>query len=1653
MEQNRNNIFTKSDDEIIRILARYWKMSEEELMKPFKVIASFKKADKKDVNNREYGFFEDVRNLNGDILYYPKGYGLVKIFSVYKTDYSSRDTLQIYVKLASRSQREKHRNPFLLNVDVSHEVEIPDIQFVDKLNKEKLIKKIFDETGSTIRDAKNTANALHAIMGDLYTETERFVFELLQNADDQPEDGELVNVKLKALDENLLFLHTGKPFTEADVESISSIGDSTKRKDTEKTGYKGIGFKSVFSDAETVYIDSGNFSFAFDKNSPLYLAEANMDEIPWQIKPIWEERYRLPKEVQKEDLFFYSPVGIALSVGREKIATYNTIIPDLLSEPRFTLFLRNVGNIFFENNNGTSIIISKKTEENGIVQIESNDVKEKWITRDYIVEIPKETIDAIQNEKLVPTKLKEATKTKITFAAKIVDDTITPLDNAVLFTYLPTKVNDFGFKFLVNADFLTTASRESIHFKNVWNRFLFQQIGGLLLDWIKSLSDYKGSLTLLPDSFESEDNILMEDFKTELKASLERTAFIKGHNGGVLSLKDIMLDKSAFSLVVGKDLFCQIINPLKSLPYDEIDDKYLRKSSLFGNIEEYTSLTVLKKVINHSLFNRWIDVSNKEQKNTLYGWLKFIDNEKTKPSIMALVDTLPIYKFGERYLYKKDVNDSLDKIVIDNGHRALVPIYEACEIECSENIDTLPIACFYSDSIIKSTFEYIFSHLKNNENFVKWIHTASDSERKILTDWLDEQDSTPQRHKILADFVAELPVIVFNDKIFSRNELIKRVTKIVPTGYNKITTEEVDELDKSRLIITNKLFPIVDLLIKIGFQCSANIEKSPYIKYFNLPKELDLFNLIKEKANLALKENENALSATDKLSLFKALKDLDGVNDTNLAQILLFGNEAHTHRRWLSTMTSYSPDVPTWISEYTIRESENFHELQEYLVKKDCIFEDIVKKNINEITQVTTLKEVYLRFKDSWTIEFTKSLINKLGTTDDVLDMVELQGAESKKFFLQKTERIDLDLDSVCSPNTRIYRLLSLAFQVFTDDELHSFAGKIWIGQRTLSSFMVSDEVSFEYHEGKRINLPLNKLLPNYSDTGIVQKLKNCLSTFDTTLRDRLLSLKPMGTLEVMRKIDMTHGYTPYSYLLGIYRARKVHNYYLNLVPYVDLAGQSYAWVAELLTILFSQKVELYNDCYGYRLSNYFAGYFSNEFINDNEKILKSIEDWADTEDKRSYLIGLGVKTERTKLIQARKALVNNEVINDNEIDVLKEHVSSTILLVKSKGLLPFKGTNQIISMCKLELALKNKVIKSQIDLSKLSQNSIEYDLPEYLAWKDTSSFTIFLHEGKMPYQLLKKDDGNLLICSYNIDDYHYDTINKTLYINKNCEIRDILYSVVSNSSIPFSAKDWQQLYYYNLVAKNEVETRDQEIEQLKRELQEYKNAFGELSKNKDITKPDNQTKPNDKDKEQNKKEDTKQQETSDKQKDEDPTIKKGKGQEIPKSEQISAQLEAQKYLMEEMPYWHFPPHYGEYNSEEGKPYHFSTVEVKDHQNNPILIVLKSYKKQDEPFKINPAEWESIIKDSAYLFIYTGDDIKRITKEDLVKNQSNISLSFSTKNLDIEDRISAFCSSLHYFKELHFDFKSFNLSESAESIKNIFKKNEGTQNSNTENDI
>lgn len=181
--------------------------------------------------------------------------------------------------------------------------------------------------------------------------------------------------------------------------------------------------------------------------------------------------------------------------------------------------------------------------------------------------------------------------------------------------------------------------------------------------------------------------------------------------------------------------------------------------------------------------------------------------------------------------------------------------------------------------------------------------------------------------------------------------------------------------------------------------------------------------------------------------------------------------------------------------------------------------------------------------------------------------------------------------------------------------------------------------------------------------------------------------------------------------------------------------------------------------------------------------------------------------------------------------------------------------------------------------------------------------------------------------------------------------------------------------------------------------------------------------------------------------------LSKAETNTLSQSEQIEAQLEAQKYLLSIKPMWEFPDNFAEVD-EDGKPYCFSTFNIKDEEENDVAIVLKSYKNDKAPFSINPEEWDYLTVSKAKLVIYRGNGHhEELEKEDLIRNQNCVKLRFSTENLDIEDRISQFSDILHYFKQIHFDFESFNISKRAKSIVGITNKNQGKQTGGSDDDI
>ena len=99
------------------------------------------------------------------------------------------------------------------------------------------------------------------LLTDLYPDNAHFIYELLQNA----EDAGASSVKFILNDEGLEFSHDGsRLFSIKDVESITSIGNSTKRDDPTSIGKFGVGFKAVFAYTNTPQVRSGNFAFRID---------------------------------------------------------------------------------------------------------------------------------------------------------------------------------------------------------------------------------------------------------------------------------------------------------------------------------------------------------------------------------------------------------------------------------------------------------------------------------------------------------------------------------------------------------------------------------------------------------------------------------------------------------------------------------------------------------------------------------------------------------------------------------------------------------------------------------------------------------------------------------------------------------------------------------------------------------------------------------------------------------------------------------------------------------------------------------------------------------------------------------------------------------------------------------------------------------------------------------------------------------------------------------------------------------------------------------------------------------------------------------------------------------------------------------------------
>lgn len=493
-----------------------------------------------------------------------------------------------------------------------------------------------------------------------------FIYELLQNANDYPvvidSHVQLVDVEFHLTDHYLIYRHTGRYFSPRNIAAISKMSDGEKKKEKNAIGYKGIGFKTVFSENQYVYLESGEYTLRFDES--ITRKGLGSSKFPWQLMPIWTPKKEVAQEVveaMKNAQDFRVQMAIrpddsSKLRGGEK--SYEFIFNDIFKDEKDILFIPNIKSV--------------KVFYDGDEQICRIKDPEKWVlTEKPLVykfseyEIEENNREVVSNKR-IPEKYKDFEDTRVSFACQRDGRKILPVEKARIYCYLPTQVS-LGFPFLMNTDMIPTGPRDDFEKKIKFNHKIMKIAGGKLAEWISSLLhsgeyDLCSIFTIVP-SFEKIENYedFIEEFKEGFDSELDDLELIPCENGEYSVIYDTIIDETGVltSGILSDEEFMELTGWEGSLPAKELRTnckfksfvkKYIDSSNIFDT-------DALLDMVRRDEFKEWLKDQNNNNK-----FLKFLlDNDYLKDFLDE-----EIFIEAEGALYKADdLFYDIDKYLVD----------------------------------------------------------------------------------------------------------------------------------------------------------------------------------------------------------------------------------------------------------------------------------------------------------------------------------------------------------------------------------------------------------------------------------------------------------------------------------------------------------------------------------------------------------------------------------------------------------------------------------------------------------------------------------------------------------------------------------------------------------------------------------------------------------------------------------------------------------------------------------------------------------------------------------------------------------------------------------------------------------------------------
>lgn len=367
-------------------------------------------------------------------------------------------------------------------------------------NLDKLIEK--RKSWVQINKENNFHDSIKNLLTELYPDNAHFIYELLQNA----EDAQATNVSFYLHKDKLVFEHDGKRlFDLNDIESITSIGSSTKIEKYNNIGKFGVGFKAVFSYTDTPRIYSGKYSFQINEMVVPEIIKSKDDNIDFNKTTFVFPFNNLKKPQSKA----YQEIDN----GLKKL------------DGNCLLFLNNISSISFITSYNVVGKIKRRYLSDEKIEIETNmpdikNLKTYWLRYQDDVLVHDEDNKDKKCKIAIAYKLEKLKRINNKQEWKIVD-----LIKGKVFIYFPAAKEHSGLKFHIHAPFASTVARDSIKSCDS-NNLLRDAISNLI---IKSCFDMRdkglldvNSVSIFPNKSDELQNFyipiqksIIEAFQTE----------------------------------------------------------------------------------------------------------------------------------------------------------------------------------------------------------------------------------------------------------------------------------------------------------------------------------------------------------------------------------------------------------------------------------------------------------------------------------------------------------------------------------------------------------------------------------------------------------------------------------------------------------------------------------------------------------------------------------------------------------------------------------------------------------------------------------------------------------------------------------------------------------------------------------------------------------------------------------------------------------------------------------------------------------------------------------------------------------------------------------------------------------------------------------